>query len=96
MINKTTKNLNVQNVIILQKQRNLFYWNASSFNINLTSVDEKISYLYGIDISDYLNKFEKIKNEKKNSIYELRLFIKHGVNEYESHYFAFYRTNVWW
>ena len=62
--------------------------------INLTRVDEKISYLYDFDISENLNKFEIIKNEKKNSIYELRLFIKHGVNEYEGHYYAFYRTNV--
>ncbi len=94
MINKTTKNLNVQNVIILQKQRNLFYQKASSFIINLTRVAEKISIIYDIDIPENLDKIEIIKNEKKNSIYELRLFIKHGENEYEGHYFAFYRTNV--
>ncbi len=82
-------------MIILQKQRNLFYWNASKvLIINLTRVDEKISIIYDIDIPENLDKIEIIKNEKKNSIYELRSFIKYDVNEYEGHYFAFYRTNV--
>ena len=54
--------------------------------INLTRVAEKISIIYDIDIPENLDKIEIIKNEKNNSIYELRLFIKHGENEYECHY----------
>ena len=57
--------------------------------INLIRVGEKTSYLYDIDIPSNLNKIEIIKNDNFNSIYELRLFNKHGENEYEIYYYAF-------
>ena len=57
--------------------------------INLKRVGEKGAYFNEIDIPFSLDMSEIIKNNKFNSIYELRGFIKHSGNENYGHNYAY-------